>query len=132
METYHFISFFYFLFLFSYKRVLTGLILHGVGGGGIMLLPEAMGCHRKSPVPGELHLHSSCWSRVPGDSISIQAIAIVLGCQLKLDSRTLLLKIPHTSVTGHGEIKMALIRKLPYCWLAFIFQKVSMEAAVRE
>lgn len=37
-----------------------------------------------------------------------------------LDGKTLLLKITHMLVTGHGEIKLVLTRKLPSCWPAHI------------
>jgi hypothetical protein len=38
---------------------------------------------------------------------------------IDFNSVGLLLKAPHTLITGHGEIKFVLTTKLPSCWLSF-------------
>lgn len=43
----------------------------------------------------------------------VQVTPSALGCPLELDGKTLLLKLQHTLVTGHGEIKSVVTRKLP-------------------
>lgn len=51
---------------------------------------------------------------------TIKAIGIILGCPSELDGKVILLKMPHTLVTGHGKIKLVMARKhCPY-WIAFI------------
>lgn len=55
---------------------------------GKMLLPDAIGCQRKSRGPGLGYLSTRCWSE--------GSLALCMA-------------------TGHGEVKLVLIWKLPYC-----------------
>lgn len=57
----------------------------------------------------------------------IYTITIVLGHLPDLDVKILLLKTPHTLVTGHGEIKLILTRK--FLLTSFIVPKGAMQAA---
>lgn len=57
----------------------------------------------------------------------IQTITIVLGHLLDLDVKILLLKTPHTLVTGSREIKLILTRK--FLLTIFIVSKEVMQAA---
>lgn len=61
--------------------------------------------------------------------IIIKSIAIYIGFPLELDHKTIQLKKPRITghgVTGHGDITLFLIRKLPPCWLAFIILEGAM------
>lgn len=59
-------------------------------------------------------MYTSCRSQKrQGDSSKMirAIIAFALGCTPGLDGETLLLKTPHTLVTGHEDIKLVLTRK---------------------
>lgn len=60
------------------------------------------------------HIYDSCEARQLPQSVV--AIIITFGILPTLDVRVLLLETPHTLVTGCGETKLELSRKLPLCW----------------
>lgn len=61
---------------------------------------------------------------------TVQDIDIIPDCTPERDDKILFLRTPHTLVTGHGEIKSALIRKLTPYWLVFTGLKHATEATV--
>lgn len=54
---------------------------------------------------------------------------IAFGCSPEYDDKTLLLKIPHIQVIGHGKIILVLTDKLPPCWLALLVLEDALQAA---
>jgi hypothetical protein len=50
--------------------------------------------------------------------MAMQAIVIALGCQPDIRDKTPLLKISHTLVIEHGEIKLVMTRGFPLSCLA--------------
>lgn len=42
-----------------------------------------------------------------------QTIATVLACSPETDGKTISLMAPHTLITGHGETKLVLTKKIP-------------------
>lgn len=47
----------------------------------------------------------------------------------ELHSNTLLLNLLHSLTTGHRELNLKLIQKLPYYWIIFIVLEGAMQAA---
>lgn len=60
---------------------------------------------------------------------TIRAIANALGCSPLLEHKALLLKIPHTLVVGHWEVKLNLSYQFSSHWLAFTVPEGATEAA---
>lgn len=58
----------------------------------------------------------------PEDTKMMKDIAIAFGCPQEVDSKMLLLKKKKNtySITGHGDTKPIITKKLPSCWEAFI------------
>lgn len=60
------------------------------------------------PVPARGYLFRIIGLRVPKDSTKLQTIAIAIAYPLKIEVKTLLLKIPHAWIIEHGEMKLAM------------------------
>lgn len=94
-----------------------------------MPLPDTISCQIKisESQMGLLLLEFFCqWGHM--DPKTLQAIAITLGYPLELDSKILLLKILHSWVIEHREIKLILTWKLHPFWLAFMVLEGAMNA----
>ena len=72
-----------------------------------MLSPEDIDCQIKNPVPvwGYIHFDQGVPENPPKKNIAH-------GCSSKFDGEILLLKIKHTLILGHGEIRLVLARYL--------------------
>lgn len=69
---------------------------------------QRIGKNKNKTVQGVNYLFLLLVKEVPENPKRIQDIAIALGYSLKLDSKTLLLKISHRLVTGHRKINQVL------------------------
>lgn len=86
------------------------LAIKTLGGGYSKKTPKA-----RIALQNEILLTGEAW-----DSKAIQANATELGCTLELDSKTLLLKIPHLLVTGTRKSSQNWTgSSCPY-WLTFV------------
>lgn len=59
----------------------------------------------------------SCWSGRPQKPLNNTVSALVLGCPLELDGKTLLPKIPHALVVMHREIYLEQGLEFSPCWV---------------
>lgn len=83
-----------------------------------MLVPDTTGCQIKTPVPDVKYLPLRFCSGV--SQRHPQIIQAVAYAAPELDGKTILLKTPHSLVTGHGEVKLVLSRDTLSHELAFI------------
>lgn len=84
----------------------------------------------KGSIPGVCCLFGLVGQGGPISPQIVQFIVIDLGYPPELDGEVLLVKTPHTQVTGYGKTKLILTWKLhPYC-LAFIVHATREEKSL--
>lgn len=74
--------------------------------------------------PYELYLRKA--------STKMKNIVVALCCPSEFDDKILLLKMLHSLIAKHKEIKLELSEKFPSCWLCFIVLDGTMQDADRD